>query len=173
MAYTNNNCLSGNLEVNMLRTVIVVLTVIACVFSSTVDGIPVGNFTLWMYFLAIVPVIFVLTAVLKLYPHTALALLTIFLIVTTLIFKKYLFYTDGDFSGYKLAIVSMHFIFMIFFFWKALKTLVQDDVEADISMYNKSDLNDSNSRKLTRRKNRRANFRAKNSVKIKSGQYRG
>lgn len=166
MAYENNNSLSDNLEVDMLQTMIAVVTVIVSLFSFGADG-------LWMYFLAVATVLFVLTLLIKKYPKGILTTVAVFLLLTSITLHDFVLYSDSILNGYKAVMVTIHFILVGFLFWKASRTLLQVDVDADISMYNNKVETGSNSRKLTRRRNRRAGFRAKNSVKIKSGQYRG
>ena len=61
---------------------------------------------------------------------------------------------------------------VIYFFFNATRTLGKDDVVFEYDNV-KSNPNKSNSRKLARRRNRREHSRAKNSTKLKSGQYRG
>lgn len=166
MTYKNSNSLSDNLEVDMLRTMITVVTVVVSLFSLTADG-------LWMYFLALSTVLFLVTLFIKKFPNGSLISVSLVMIISAIILHKFTLYSDSILNGYKVSMLSIHFILITYLFWKASRTLLQIDVDADISMYNSSEQRGSNSRKLTRRRNRRASFRSKNSVKIKSGQYRG
>jgi len=166
MAYKNSNSLSNNLEVDMLRTMIAVVTVVVSLFSLTSDG-------LWMYFLALSTVLFLFTLFIKKFPNGSLTSVFLVLILSAIILHEFTLYSNSIFNGYKVTVLLIHFVLITFLFWKASRTLLQTDVDADISMYNSSEEKGSNSRKLTRRRNRRASFRSKNSVKIKSGQYRG
>lgn len=166
MAYENSNSLSANLEVDMLRTMIAVVTVVVSLFSLTADG-------LWIYFLTLSTVLFVFTLFIKKFPNGSLISVSLVLILSAIILHEFTLYSDSILNGFKVSMLSIHFVLITFLFWKASRTFLQTDVDADISMYNRSEERGPNSRKLTRRRNRRASFRSKNSVKIKSGQYRG
>ena len=166
MTYINSNSLSDNLEVDMLRTMVAVVTIVVSLFSSVIDG-------LWLYFLAISVLLFVLTLLIKRFPNGILITMVLLLLITGITFQDFVLYSDAILNVFKVTIVLIHFVLMSFLFWKVTRTLLQADVVADISVYNRSKEKGGHTRNLTRRRNRRASFRSKNSVKIKSGQYRG
>lgn len=172
MTYQNSNSLSDNLEVDLLRSMIVIVSVTFSFLSFFLEEVVNNPLALWIYFVVLSPFIFLFTLSLKKYTTISLILLSVFLILTSLIVKDFVFYNEGEISIVKIIYILLHFISINFFFWKASRTLRLNDVEADLSML--TNLNShSNTRKLTRRKNRRDRFRANNTVKLKSGQYRG
>jgi len=169
----SDNSLSSNYESSLLRSMIVLITIIFCLLGGFVDGNPTHNFTLWMYFLGIAPVIFIFTLIINKYTRLSLFLLFFIMIISSLVFNKLLIYDlNGVLSTYKISLVILHFITINFFFWKISKTLLIDDVDLDFSLIKKTG-SSKNSRRLVRRSNRRKNSRAKNSTNVKSGQYRG
>ncbi len=173
MASHYNNSLTDNLEVDLLRSMIVAVTTALCFFGFFVDGNPSDKFTLWMYFIAVSPIIFFATLLIKKSPQMTLILLDIILLTSSLVFKQYVYYMGNELSFVKIILVILHFAVINYFFWKVSKTLMLTDVEADISMVTESKNKAVKSRKFARRRNRRENFNKKNTIKIKSGQYRG
>jgi len=173
VTYHANNSLTDNYEVDLLRSMIIAVTTALCFFSFFVDGNPSGKFTLWMYFIAVSSIVFLATLFIRKFPHKTLLFLDIVLIIISFIFRQYIYYIGNEISFVKLVFVVIHFAAINYFFWKVSKTLMLVDVEADMSMVNVSKAKGGNSRKFARRRNRRANFNKKNTVKVKSGQYRG
>ena len=168
----NNNSLSNNYVVSLLRSMIVLITITLCVLGSFVDGNPTNNFTIWMYFLAVAPIIFIFTLFIKKFTNLSLIILFLTLIIFSLIFNQSLFYRLDEISSYKISLLLLHFLLINYFFWKGSRTLLIEDVGDDLSLFNKVE-STGNSRKLVRRSNRRGQSRAKNSTNIRSGQYRG
>jgi len=171
MTYRNNS-LSDNYEISLLRSMLIIITVCFCILGAGSDGNPTNNFAIWMYFLAISPVVLIFTLFIKKNTNILIVVLSMTLVFSILIFNEYLFYDIDEISLYKISLLFFHLIVIIYFFWKASRTLLIEDVEVDLSMFNKTE-GLKNSRKIIRRSNRRGKSRAKNSTKIKSGQYRG
>lgn len=173
MTYHTNNSLTDNLEVDLLRSMIIAVTTALCFLGFFVDGNPSDKFTLWMYFIAVSPIIFLATVLIRKFPQMTLILLDIILVTLSVVLRQFVYYIGNELNFIKCFLFILHFAAINYFFWKVSKTLMLTDVEADISMVNNSNNKGEKFRKFARRRNRRANFNKKNTVKIKSGQYRG
>ncbi len=176
MTYSNNS-LSHNLELDLLRSMIIVVTIVFCVLGLFEDINPTHNFSIWMYFLAMSPILFLFSLFLKNYMKITILMLNTVLIVMAVSLVYFFFsesyYFGNDLKQYRIKLLLLNLVMVNFFFLKAAKTLQIDDAEADLSMYHPTREKNTAYRKLTRRRNRRANSQTKNNVKVKSGQYRG
>jgi len=168
------NSLTDRLEVDLLRSMIVIVTVVFCLLSFFVgDNHYLSNeIALWAYFIALSPVVYLFTLSIKSYPKTTLATLFSVVALSGAVYSYYNHLQFVEANGYKPFLLIAHAYIVLCFFYKATKTLKKSNATFEYSNTNDK-ANKSSSRKLTRRRNRRAQSRAKNSVKLKSGQYRG
>jgi glucan phosphoethanolaminetransferase (alkaline phosphatase superfamily) len=153
---------------------IVIVTVIFWSLSFLADDNPYlsNEIALWIYFIAISPVVFLFTLSVKKYPRFTLAALFVFLLLAGVTYSFYNYSKYGDSIAYKAFLLLAHAVTVLYFFANATKTLSKENVVFEYDSANDSP-NKSNSRKLARRRNRREHSWAKNSTRIKSGQYRG
>ena len=169
-----SNSLTDRLEVDLLRSMIVIVTVIFWSISFLADGNPYlsKQIALWIYFIAVSPLVYLFTLSVKHFPKFTLVTLFVFLLLAGVVYSFYNYSKYDNSIGYKAFLLLAHAVAVLYFFFNATKTLDKDDVvfEYDNAMSNP---NKSYSRKLARRRNRREYSRAKNSTKLKSGQYRG
>ena len=173
MTYKNQNSLSDNLEIDMLRTMIVVVTIIAVIFAVFAESSDEFSFVPWMYVITTAPIIFLATLFLRRYLTITIITLSVFLLLGMVIFRKNLFINDDGLSFYNLTVLIVHFGTMLSFFIKASRTLRLSDEEAFLSNESMNSQGNSISRKLSRRRKRREGYNSRNKTKIKSGQYRG
>ncbi len=170
----DSNSLTDRLEVDLLRSMIVIMTVAFSMASFLADGNPYlsEEIALWIYFIAISPLIYLFTLSIKDFPKFTLATLFVFLLLAGVIYSFYNHSKYDNSIGYKAFLLVAHAYTVLYFFYKATQILSKENV---VFEYNsaKDSPNKSNSRKLARRRNRREHSRAKNSTRIKSGQYRG
>ena len=97
MTYINSNSLSDNLEVDMLRTMVAVVTIVVSLFSSVIDG-------LWLYFLAISVLLFVLTLLIKRFPNGILITMVLLLLITGITFQDFVLYSDAILNVFKVPL---------------------------------------------------------------------
>ncbi len=168
------NSLTDRLEVDLLRSMVVIVTVVFWSLSFLADENPYlsNEIALWIYFIAVSPLVYLFTLSIKNYPKFTLVALFVFLLLAGVVYSFYNFSRFVETNGYKAFLLIAHACTVLFFFYNATKTLGKDNVVFEYDSA-KDSPSKSNSRKLTRRRNRREHARAKNSTRIKTGQYRG
>lgn len=80
MTYANENSLSNNLEVDLLRSMIMILTVSLFFLSLFTDSNSYVDLEIWIYFVAIAPVVFLFTLFIKSFPRITLISLSLLLL---------------------------------------------------------------------------------------------
>jgi len=170
----NTNSLTDRLEVDLLRSMIVIVTVVFCVLSFLADenSYLSNEIALWIYFITISPLVFLFTLSIKNHSKLTLGILLLALTSCGVLYSIYNFSRFVETNGYKSFLLLAHAATILYFFYNASKTLGKENAVIDYK-YAKDNPNKSSARKLTIRRNRREHSRAKNSTKIKSGQYRG
>ena len=170
----NTNSLTDRLEVDLLRSMTVIFTVSFSMASFWADENPYlsNDIALWIYFIALSPLVYLFTLSVKKYPKFTLTGLFVFLLLAGVVYSFYNYSKYDNSIGYKAFLLVVHACTVLYFFFKATRTLGKENIVFDYS-HGSHNSNTSNSRKLARRRNRREHSRTKNSTRIKSGQYRG
>ncbi|HHL32608.1 MAG TPA: hypothetical protein ENJ41_08470 [Oceanospirillales bacterium] len=173
---TNNiKHLADDFESDMLRALIIAFTVVAAVFAAFVDHFLTNlNVQLWVYFMAMAPVLLILATIMHIMPKIIAFFTVILLYSSLLIFSKYTFIINDEISLIHLVTVFAHLLGISLVFWKTSKTMsLGADVEMDINKPKSSHRKISTLLKLRRRKIRRVNSRLGFKTKLTSGKHRG